>query len=656
VLHGRIRQPVMGPDYCMLDDIRWAQVRAVFDSTPMRIALLDRDRRYLYVNPEYVSFVGKPIDGILGRTVPEVLEEEAFAPFYLQGERALAGETVEWEGWLDYHRGRRYVQRICVALPNATGAVDGYFIFNRDLTDLRQAERDLAEQLAARTASEALNAAIIAAALDCIIAIDESGRVMEFNPAAEQTFGRRRAEVLGRLINTLIVPPHLRQRHADGFARYLATGEPLVIGRRIAIEAMRADASIFPVELTISEVRLPERRLFTAHLRDLTPARAADAEIQRQREALHQSEKMATFGSLLAGVAHELNNPLSIVLGNAQLLAEEAEGSALAERAQRVQAAAERCGRIVRSFLAMARQRKTEARSVTVQGLVDTALHLLGYSMRTSGVRVNQDIAADLPAVLCDPDQIQQVLSNLLINARQVLEERPQPRHVRLSARADAESVRLEVADNGRGIAESIRSRVFDPFFTTKPDGTGTGIGLAVSRGIVEAHGGTLTLAPSDGEGACFIIRLPLRRDSAHPPDPNGAFATPHRLAAVARTALVVDDEPEIGRLLAETLHTLGYRAEVVESGEAAQAALGQGDYDVVLCDLRLPGLDGPALYDWIAERRPYLCARTAFITGDTLSASTGRFLARAGRPILEKPFVPAELQRLLAELDPYAG
>jgi CheY-like chemotaxis protein/two-component sensor histidine kinase len=356
---------------------------------------------------------------------------------------------------------------------------------------------------------------------------------------------------------------------------------------------------------------------------------------------------------LLAGVAHELNNPLSIVLGNAQLLAEEAEGSALAERAQRVQAAAERCGRIVRSILAMARQRKTEARPVTVKVLVDTALQLLAYSMRTSGVTVEQDIAADLPAVLCDPDQIQQVLSNLLINARQSLEERPHPRCVRLSARADAESASLEVADNGRGIAESIRSRVFDPFFTTKPAGTGTGIGLAVSRGIVEAHGGTLTLAPSDGEGACFIIRLPLRRDSA-PLDPNGVFVTPHRLAAVARTSLVVDDEPEIGRLLAEMLHKLGYRAEVVESGEAAQAALGRGDYDVVLCDLRLPGLDGPALYDWMAEHRPHLCARTAFITGDTLSASAGRFLARVGRPILEKPFVPAELQRLLAGLDPY--
>ncbi len=637
-----------------LDGISEAQLRAVFDSIPTRIALLDRDRRYRYVNREYIDFAGLSVEQIVGRTIPDVLAEETFALFYPQGERALAGEVVPWEGWLEYRQGRRYLQRICVPLHDSEGAVDGYFIFNRDLTDLKHREQELAEQLAARSASETLNAAIISAALDCVIAIDEAGCVLEFNPAAEQTFGRRRSDVLGRPIGDLIVPPALRQRHAEGFARYLRTGDPHVIGRRTEIEAMRADGTVFPVELTITEVRLPERRLFTAHLRDLTAARAAAAEIQRQREALHQSEKMAAFGSLLAGVAHELNNPLSIVIGNALMLAEAAAQDApeLAERAQRMQAAAERCGRIVRTFLAMARQRETQKRPVAVQALVDSALTLLAYGMRSSGVATTQDIAPGLPLVMCDADQMQQVLSNLLINARQVLETQPPPRHVRIMARADANWMRIEVADNGPGIDESIRSRIFDPFFTTKPLGTGTGIGLGVSRGIVEAHGGMLTLAPAADAGARFVLLLPLRQDGPAP----AAETTDLRddlVAPAGRTALIVDDEPEVGRLLSEMLAAQGFRCDAVSAGDAAQALLERRDYDVIICDVRMPGIDGPALFAWLGAHKPHLCARTAFVTGDTLGALAGDFLMRAGRPTLEKPFVPSELRQLIAELLP---
>jgi PAS domain S-box-containing protein len=635
----------------LLQSIDWAQVRQVFDSLPVRVAVHDREHRFLYVNKGWSRFHDKPENAVLGRTIIEVHDEGIFAPVRPWAERALAGEPGEWHGWIELPVGRRYVSRTFAPLCDTTGAVEGYILFSRDLTDLRVTEQDLAEQSAARNASEALSAAIIEVAIDCIITIDGTGRIVEFNPAAERTFGRRRADVLGQLFAPLIVPSQVRRSDAQGFESFLASGERLATGRRTEIEAMRADGTMFPAELTVTEVQLPGRQLFTAYLRDLTAARQTEAEIQRQRSALQQSEKMAAFGSLLAGVAHELNNPLSIVIGNALLLAEEAQDLPLAARAQRVQAAAERCGRIVHSFLAMARQHKAEIQPVTVQTLIDDSLQLLAYPMRTSGVTVEHDIAPDLPAVLCDPDQMIQVLSNLLTNARHALEERPSPRLVRLTAHVDGEWVRVEVADNGPGIADDIRSRVFDPFFTTKPVGSGTGIGLAVSRGLVEAHGGSLSLAPSDGKGARFVIRLPLARDGSYLSASAGPGGVSQRLTPPTLTALVVDDESEIGALLSEMLQKLGYRVEVETSGEVAQAALMRRDYDVVLCDLRMPGMDGPALYDWMAEQRSHLCARTAFITADTLSASSHRFLARAARPILEKPFVPAALRELLAKL-----
>jgi two-component system NtrC family sensor kinase len=648
LLHIRAEQ-ALARDRPIPKSISWTQLREVFDSMPIRIALLDLNHRHSYVNSEWTNFFGIAADATLGRTIAEVLGEATFASVRPQDERALAGEIVEWGGWVEDQFGRRYVRRTCAPLRDVTGAIKGYFVFSHDLTDLRQTEQNLVEQSAARSASEALNAAIVAAATDCIVTFDETGRVVEFNPAAEKTFGRQRTNVLGRPVDRLIIPPHQREGYAGSFTRFVANGAG--DGRRFEIEAMRADGSMFPAEVSVAEAPLHEGRLFTVYLRDLTTERHAESEIQRQREALQQSEKMAAFGSLLAGVAHELNNPLSIVIGNAVLLAEEMEGSELAERAQRLQFAAERCGRIVRTFLAMARHRQAEKRPATVQAMVDAAVGLLAYPMRTSGVILEQSIAPDLPALLCDSDQIVQVLTNLLTNARQALEERPQPRRVRLTASANGGWLQIEVTDNGPGIADTIRSRVFDPFFTTKPTGAGTGVGLAVSRGIVEAHGGTLGLAPSNGEGARFVIRLPLVHNGATSAETDVAPEPQRKSAHVAPTVLVVDDEADIGQMLADMLRTLGYRSDVKVTGEAAQAALRERDYDAVLCDLRLPGLDGPALYDWMAEHRPDLCTRTAFITADTLSPSSHRFLTRAGRPVLEKPFLPADLRQLLSQL-----
>ena len=420
-----------------------------------------------------------------------------------------------------------------------------------------------------------------------------------------------------------------------------------MLDKRIEIQGMRADGSTFPVELAITEVSLPHRRLFTAYLRDLTAARAAQAEIERQREALHQSEKLAALGSLLAGVAHELNNPLSILIGNALMLQAEAEGVSrpLAERAQRIQAAAERCGRIVRSFLAMARQRKTQPRSVEVEFLIGNALGLLAYGLRAAGIETEQTIAAGLPPVFCNPDQVTQVLTNLLVNAQQALEGEPQPRRVRLGAVTDGNAIVIEVADNGPGIPPNLRSRVFDPFFTTKPMGVGTGIGLSVSRGIVEAHGGSLTLAPSE-RGATFLLRLPLRdADQASAPE---SGSSPTEPVHARRSALIVDDEPDVGLVLSDMLTALGMRCDVVTSGEAAVEQLKGQDYDAIICDVRLPGIDGPALYAWITEHRSHLCTRTAFVTGDTLGQASERFLTQTLRPLLEKPFLPADVQRLI--------
>ena len=229
--------------------------------------------------------------------------------------------------------------------------------------------------------------------------------------------------------------------------------------------------------------------------RDITEKKRAAQELARQSEMLHQREKLAALGSLLAGVAHELNNPLSVVVARAAIL-EERDDPATRDAAAKIRAAAERCARIVRTFLAMARQQQPKRVCTVIDDVVSAALDITGYALKTSGVEVTLDLAEQVPPVLADADQLHQVLMNLIINAQQALQDQPPPRKLKMSSRfdADANTVRIAVADNGPGIPEAVRSRIFEPYFTTKPLGAGTGVGLAVCLGIVEAHGGTLTV------------------------------------------------------------------------------------------------------------------------------------------------------------------
>lgn len=515
----------------------------------------------------------------------------------------------------------------------------------------------------------AVYAAVVASALDAVIVVDEMGIVVTINPAAEATFGFGRDEAMGRPIGELIVPDHLRQAHENGLARYRATRQPHVLGRRVEMEARRKDGRIIPVELAITEVNLSDRRLFTANLRDLSAARDSQAEIERQRDALHQSEKLAALGSLLAGVAHELNNPLSIVLGQATMLREDVDDSeasaAVRARVEGIETAAERCARVVRSFLSIARQRKAEKRAVALAPLLDGAVDLMLYSMQSGGISVTRDYDDEsLPEILADPDLVQQVVVNLLANATQALEEVEGRREIRVSASAAAGGkVNIVVADNGPGVPSEIAPRIFDPFFTTKPQGAGTGIGLSVSRGLAEAHGGDLRLLDSLPDGAAFELSLPAAAGTeniAADRSANGADADLKQTGEdrLTRRAIVVDDEAEIAVLLADALRRVGYKCDVATGGREAQAmiAANPGGYDAAICDLRMPDIDGPRLFRWMANHYPELAERTLFVTGDALGAAAGRFLAESRRPVLEKPFTPADVVRLVAGFPPRFG
>lgn len=369
-----------------------------------------------------------------------------------------------------------------------------------------------AEILARLTEAEALKQGVIDAALDAVITADRDCRVIGWNAAAERIFGHRAAEIIGQPIGDTIVPPHHRDAHEAGLARYHRTGCPHVLGQRLEMEAMRADGSIFPCELSIHEVKAAGKVFFTAWLRDLTPMHAAQAELTRQRERLHQSEKMSALGSLLAGVAHELNNPLAVVVAQTTMLEATAKDPAVRERAGRIHAAATRCGRIVKTFLAMVRQQAPVRTPVEVNEALRGALELAGYGLRSTGVTVDLALDPQLGRIHADPDQLGQVAVNLVVNAQAVLADRPEPRLLRLETWAEPDGgIGFAVEDNGPGVPPELGQTIFYPLVTAQPGGTG--LGLAVAQEIATRHDGLVEFESRPGH-TVFSLLLPIETNN----------------------------------------------------------------------------------------------------------------------------------------------
>ena len=374
--------------------------------------------------------------------------------------------------------------------------------------------------------------------------------------------------------------------------------------------------------------------------------RAAE-QAQRQQEALLQREKLATMSTLLASVAHELNNPLASIGLQTEILQDDVRGGPLAEPVAEIAQAAARCERLVRQFLTLARQHPPERSVVALNTLVAETVELLAYPLRVDNVAVHLHLDEQVPPLWGDPHQLQQVLINLLTNAQHALRAAPGAREVTCTTQYDAapQQITLTVADTGPGIPPALQGRIFEPFFTTKPPGVGTGLGLPLCRGIVEAHGGTLDVTSAPGHGATFRLTLPVGAVPASPLALPSATEVP---VVHGQTILVVDDEPSLASGLARLLRRDGHTVETVVNGRLALARLEARAYDLILCDMRMPELDGPSLYRLLERQQPHLCQRFIFLTGDTLEPATQAFLEASGVPCLTKPFTSAEARRVI--------
>ena len=459
----------------------------------------------------------------------------------------------------------------------------------------------------------------------------------------------------------------LAMPHLDGFgvmrqlAGHIATDDYLpilILTADVTPEAKRRALSAGAKDFLTKPFDVVEVVL---RIENLLHARFLHRELQRQNEVLEeqvrertqqliQSEKLAAMGSLLAGVAHELNNPLSVVMGQAALLELTASAGPMAERVGKIIKAAERCARSVKNLLALARQEPMERQAVSLNQVVQEAIELLAYPLRVDTVEIALELAPDLPEIWADPHQLHQLVVNLVSNAHQAMRTISAPRRIILTTRLvpAASRVLFAVADTGPGISSEVQGRIFEPFFTTKPVGQGTGLGLSLCQGIVERHGGSIRVASQPGHGAVFSIELPVDlRETATSEAAQPASLQPIR----EKTILIVDDDRDVAETLGDLLQVDGHQVELVANGTLALAKLQSQTYDLILSDVRMPDTDGPRLYTQLERQHPELLRRVAFLTGDTLSAETREFLERTRVPTMAKPFTLEQVRQVLQQV-----
>ena len=602
--------------------------RRVVETSSDAIVITDRDYRIAFANPAAIELFGRGPD-LIGQPAAITVPDDMLAMVRDREDRALAGEPQSYEAAVQRPDGGRRVLSITTAPLRELGEVTGIVASLRDITEERV-------RVGALARSEERYTRLVESASDGIFTVSSDGRFTAVNRSFERAVGRKRTSLLGESLTSLVDErdvPVAQRLLLDTIAGERCRGQ---LRYRSAKGEIRHGAVI-----TSPVVEDGSITGALGIMRDMTDE-------MRLAEQLLQQEKLAAVGQLVSGVAHELNNPLAGVMAFSQLLlaspaARDAEARSAAETIHRE---AQRAAKIVSHLLTFARQQPAERTETDLNALVADTLELRRHALRSHGIEVAVALDPALPHSWADGFQLQQVLLNLLVNAEQALAAWSGPRRITVRTARVGDQLELTVADTGPGIALEKRDRIFNPFFTTKPVGQGTGLGLSISDGIVREHGGRIRVESQPGEGATFVVEIPL---TEIPRAPATIQAEPRDEQRTPRRVLIVDDEPSMRSAMSAFLRSLGHDVKVASGGFDARDLLANEKFDAILLDLRMGDVSGDVLYHELRSRDPRQAGRVVFVTGDTQSDAARRFLSEAGRPSLSKPFQLDDLATVIA-------
>ncbi|MBN1882183.1 MAG: PAS domain S-box protein [Deltaproteobacteria bacterium] len=490
-----------------------------------------------------------------------------------------------------------------------------------DITEQKRIEDELIDnQERFRSLVEDIN--------DVIFSLDLSGTITYISPVFERIFSYD--------VDTMVGSNFMEYIHPDDLQNVLVSLEGVLEGDIKPYQYRVIDKDGTPVFIESSSrlVYLDGSPVgLTGVLRDIT-------EKKKMQEQFQQTEKLSSLGEIISGVAHELNNPLTTIVGFSELVMKKDVPEGVKEDLKIIYEEAIRSSKIIKSLLTFARKHTPEKKMIKINDVIREAYKLREYELRVDNVNTEFELSEDLPETCADPYQLQQVFINLINNAHHALLEKNCGR-LKITTCREGNAICIVCEDNGPGILNEHISKIFDPFFTTKEVGRGTGLGLSVVYGIVSEHDGEISVESEEGNGTKFTIRIPiitkeadsLKTDTAEYKSPEGAVSI-----------LVVEDESLLRKFISTVLISEGYNVEDCESGEEAIEMIKKGDFDLIISDMKMSGIGGQNLYTYVQKYYPDLVEKMLFITGDVLGRETQNFFKISGCKYLEKPFTSSKL------------
>ena len=605
------------------------------DSSLLGIYIADMEWHILYVNQAFLDIFGYAnIEEVRTSPPSEHYTAEEYARYLVREKRIKRGETNPDKFEMEIIRKDGQVRHLQVFRREVLWNNQKEFMLSyHDITELKQAEAALKE-------SEEKYRLIVENSRDLIFTLNTKGEFIYLSPSVKNLLGYNQTELIGKPFRSLVHPDDLpiieeaisrtdvdgnqttgnkeyRFRHASGEWRWHVSGGTATQGK--------GDISFD----------------FIGIARDITEFKQTEQEKQRLEEKAQVASRLAAMGEMAAGIAHEINNPLTGVLGYSQIMLErENVPEDIKGDLRLITDSSQRVAEIVKRLLTFARQAKPVKSLVNLNELIDNTIKLRSYVLKTADIKVFTRFDRDLPLSVVDPGQLQQVFLNLIVNAEQAMKEAHGKGTLVIITEKQDNNIRISFQDDGPGITEENQAHMFEPFFTTKAPGEGTGLGLSLSRSIILEHDGNMSVESEPGHGATFIIELPITEILPSVTDASNQTAKVNPAATKKGKILVVDDESVVRGVLHRVLTRMGHSVDTFDDARNAMNKIDTGaGYDVILTDVRMPGMSGIEMYTRIIEKMPAMKNRIIFITGDVMGADIKNFLTQNNLAYLAKPF-----------------